>query len=436
MNNKIKQIKTVKGMADIVPEDNNYWDFIEDSFKEVLISAGFQRIVTPIVEYASLFERPIGEKTDIVEKEMYYLEKKNDDDKIEKLALRPENTASVVRSYLEHGMHVKTQPVKVFYFGPMFRHDKPQKGRFRQFFHIGAEAIGDDDPMIDAELISISYRLLKKLKIDNFSIQINSIGTSKTRESFIEKLKEYYHPYLSDMCDECKGRIKTNPLRLLDCKQQSCQRYKEGTPQIIDYLDTKDKAHFMEVLEYLDELEIPYELNTHLVRGLDYYTRTVFEIWPQIDKIKDPSRFAVGGGGRYDGLAELIGGKPVPGIGFAFGVERIIEILKMTDKKIKHSKSPDIFIVQLGGLAKRKSLKAAEILRDEGLSVVFAANKDSVKSQLKLADRLKVPIALIIGQKEVLDGTLILRDMNGGMQETVSINSVVDEVRKRLPKDQ
>jgi histidyl-tRNA synthetase len=436
MNNKIKQIKTIKGMSDILPEDNNYWDFIENVFKDVLGSAGFSKIVTPIVENSLLFERPIGEKTDIVEKEMYYLERKNGEDKEEKMALRPENTASVVRSYLENGMHVKTQPVKLFYFGPMFRHDNPQKGRFRQFFHIGAEAIGDDDPIIDAEIISISYRLLKKLKVDNFSIQINSIGTSKTRENFIKKLKEYYHPYLSDMCDECRSRIKTNPLRLLDCKQQSCQKYKEGTPQIIDYLDSKDKTHFMEVLEYLDELEVPYELNTHLVRGLDYYTRTVFEIWPQTEKIKDPSRFAVGGGGRYDGLAELIGGKSFPGVGFAFGVERIIEILKMTDKKVKQLKSPDIFIVQLGGLAKKKSLKTAELLREEGFKVVFAANKDSVKAQLKLADKLKTPIALIIGQKEVLDGTLILRDMNGGMQETVSINSVVDEIKKRLPRDQ
>ncbi|NTU69269.1 histidine--tRNA ligase [bacterium] len=428
---KQEQIRTVKGMSDILPEDLKYWDFIEGTFKDILSSAGFYKIVTPIVESASLFERPIGEKTDIVEKEMYYLERKQTSDKKEKLALRPEGTASVVRAYIQNGMQQETQPVKFFYFGPMFRHDKPQKGRLRQFFHIGAEAIGDDDPMLDAEIISISYRLLKKLGVNDFSIQINSIGTPKTRENFVKKLREYYSSYLDDLCPECKVRIKSNPLRLLDCKEQTCQKYKEGSPQIIDFLESKDKLHFMEVLEYLDELEIPYELNTHLVRGLDYYTRTVFEVWPQADEIKDPSRFAVGGGGRYDGLAEIIGGKPTPGIGFAFGVERIIEVLKMTNKQIIHHNSPDVFVVQLGGLAKKKSLKISENLRSEGFKVVSAPNKDSIKSQLKLADKLKAPIAVIIGQKEVLDGTVILRDMNGGMQETVNINIIEDEIKKR-----
>lgn len=427
--------QTAKGMKDILPEDQKYWEYIISTFEKILRSAGFSKIETPLVEKASLFERPIGKETDIVEKEMYFLESKGKNGQKEKLVLRPEATASVARAYIEHGMKNLTQPVNLYYYGPMFRHDKPQMGRQRQFYQLGAEVLGELDPAVDAQLISLSVRLMRDLGISDFSVQINSIGTDKSRARFVKKLKDYYKPYGKKICKECQKRLKLNPLRLLDCKEVECAKYKDGAPQIIDYLDSKDRKHFTEVLEHLDDLEIPYELNTHLVRGLDYYTRTVFEIYPEIEKIKDSSQMTLGGGGRYDSLIEQIGGKDTPGIGFSFGVERIIEVLKLNDIKIPQHDFPDVFVVQLGGLAKKKSLKIIEKLRSEGFKTVAALGKDSIKSQLKLADKLKVPFAIILGQKEVLDGTVIFRDMSGGMQEVVEWDNIVGEIRKRLPKD-
>lgn len=439
------QVQTVKGMHDILPEDQKYWQFLEANFERVTKSAGFSKISTPVVERASLFEHPIGEETDIVEKEMFFLENKGEEeDEKEKLVLRPEFTAPIARAYVEHGMQTLPQPVQLYCTGPLFRHDRPQKGRFRQFHHLNLEIIGELDPILDAQLISLASRLIKRLKIKDFSIQINSIGCSKCRGRFFKKLEEYYKPVLRHLCPDCKRRYKKNPLRLLDCKEPVCQEYKAGAPQIVDFLEPQDQNHFKEVLEYLDELEVPYELNTYLVRGLDYYTRTVFEIWPAPTtgqggplgpEIKDPSQFALGGGGRYDDLIQMFGGKSTPAIGFALGAERIIQLLKDREIKIPLRDIPDIFVVQLGKLAKKKSLKLIEELREEDFRVISALGKESIKSQLKLADKLKVPLALILGQKEVLDDTVIIRDMSGGMQEVVNLESVVDEIKKRLPRE-
>ena len=431
------QIQTARGMHDILPGDQKYWRFIEDNFEKIVRSAGFFKISSPLVEKMSLFERSVGEETDIVEKEMFVLVNRNERDNKNKesLVLRPEGTASVVRAYIQHGMQSLPQPVQLYYIGPMFRYDRPQKGRQRQFHHIGLETLGEIDPIIDAQIISLASRLMQNLKISDFSIQINSIGCSKCRKKFVKKLKEYYKPLLKNICLECKERYKKNPLRLLDCKESVCQDYKGGAPQIIDYLDREDQNHFREVLEYLDELEIPYELNTYLVRGLDYYTRTVFEIWPQGEEFKNPSQFALGGGGRYDDLISLLGGKSTPAIGLALGVERIVEVMKAKEIKISSKDIPDIFVVQLGKLARKKSLKLIEDLREEGFKVVSALGKESIKSQLKLANKLKATLALILGQKEVLDGTAIIRDMSGGMQEVVTLENVVDEIKKHLPKE-
>ncbi len=438
-------VQAVRGMRDILPQDQKYWQFLEDNFLKTAKSAGFSRISFPIVEKASLFERTIGEETDIIEKEMYSLAPKTkepsdrgkDKEKEEKetLVLRPEGTASVARAYIEHGMQTLPQPVQLYYTGPMFRHDRPQKGRQRQFHQLGLEIIGELDPILDAQLISLASRLIKKLKIRDFTVQINSIGCTKCRAKFIKKLQEYYKPILKNLCPDCRKRYSKNPLRLLDCKELACQEYKAGAPQMVDYLDQEDQAHFRQVLEYLDELEVPYELNTYLVRGLDYYTRTVFEIWPKMEEAEDPSRFALGGGGRYDDLISLFGGKPTPAIGFALGAESIIELLKEKEIKVASREIPDIFVVQLGELAKKKSLKLIEELREESFKVISALGKESIKSQLRLADKLKVPLALILGHKEVLDGTVIIRDMHGGMQETASAENVVDEIKKRLPRE-
>lgn len=432
------QIQTVRGMYDILPEDQKYWQFIENNFEKIAKSSGFLKIETPIIEKALLFERSIGRETDIIAKEMFKVERgKGNEEKDEKdiLVLRPEITASIARAYIEHGMQSLPQPVQLYCIGPMFRYDRPQKGRQRQFYQLDFEILGEIDPILDAQLISLASRLVKSFKIKDFSIQINSIGCSKCRGKFIKKLTSYYKPVLKNLCPDCRKRYNKNPLRLLDCKEPACQEYKAGAPQIIDYLDNEDQNHFREVLEYLDELEIPYELNTYLVRGLDYYSRTVFEIWPQDEKIKDPSQMSLGGGGRYDDLISMFGGRSTPAIGFALGIERIVEILKDKEIKIPIRDIPDIFIVQLGKLAKKKSLKLTEELREEDFKVTSALGKESIKSQLKLADKLKVPLALILGHKEVLDGTVIIRDMSGGMQEVVSIENVVDEIKKRLPRE-
>lgn len=432
------QINRARGMRDILPEEQRYWQFIISKFENIAKSSGFSRIDTPIIEKSSLFERSVGEETDIIEKEMFRLESRKSDDKKddkETMVLRPEGTASVVRSYIENGMHTLPQPVQLYYYGPMFRYDRPQKGRFRQFYQLGCEIMGEIDPILDAQLISLVSRFLKSLKVNDFSVQINSIGCMKCRTKFIKKLVSYYKPLLKNLCSDCRKRFNKNPLRLLDCKEQTCQDYKAGAPQIVDFLDKEDQDHFRQVLEYLDELEVPYELNTYLVRGLDYYTRTVFEIWPQDDNVKEPSQFSLGGGGRYDDLISILGGKSTPAVGFSLGLERIVELLRNKEIKIPVRDIPDVFIIQLGKMAKKKSLKLTEQLREEGFKVTTALGKESIKAQLKLADKLKAPLALILGQKEVLDNTVILRDMSGGMQEIIGVENVVDEIKKRLPRE-
>lgn len=434
------QIQVVRGMHDVALDDQKYWQFIESTFEKQAKSQGFSKIQTPLVEKASLFERTVGEETDIIEKEMYIVsakqtEEKEDKEEKEILVLRPENTASIARSYIENGMQVLPQPVNLYYMGPMFRHDRPQKWRYRQFTQLGMETIGEIDPIVDAQLISSVSRFLKKLKIKDFSIQINSIGCIKCRAKFIKKLSDYYKPVLKNLCPDCKRRYDKNPLLLLDCKEPACQDIKAGAPQIIDFLEENDQNHFKQVLEYLDELEVPYELNTYLVRGLDYYTRTVFEVWPSDPEIENPGSFALAAGGRYDDLIQMLGGRSTPGIGFALSVERIVAYLKEKEIKVPMRSVPDVFVVQLGDLAKKKSLKIIEALQEEEFKVVSALGKESIKSQLKLADKLKAPLAIILGHKEVLDGTVIIRDMSGGMQEVASIDSVVDEVKKRLPRE-
>jgi len=426
-----KQLQTPRGMRDILPEEQKYWHFLENNFERVVKSAGFSRINTPIIEKASLFEHPIGEETDIIQKEMYAVKRKSDisekDEKEDKeeLVLRPESTASIVRAYIEHGMSNLPQPVHLYSMGSMFRYERPQYGRTREFSQFSLEVIGELDPILDAQIISLATRIIHRSRIRDFSVQINSIGCKKCRIKYTKKLQEAYAPILKKLCPDCQKRYHQNPLRLLDCKEPACQEYKSHAPQIIDYLDEEDQNHFRQVLEYLDELEIPYELNTYLVRGLDYYSRTVFEIWSQDSDLKDNAQAAFGAGGRYDGLVESLGGRPTPAIGFALGANRIVPVRDV----------PDIFVIQLGELAKKKSLRIIEELREEGFRVVSALGKESIKSQMRLADKLKSPLALILGHKEVLDGTIIIKDMSGGMQEVVSLDNLVDEIKKRLPRE-
>lgn len=424
---KKEKVQLVKGMKDILPSEQPYWNFVRERVNALARSYSFQRIDTPVVEFTNLFKRTVGEDTDIVSKEMYSFVTPGGD----KLSLRPESTASVVRSYIEHGMVNKSQPVKLFYFGPQFRHDNPQAGRYRQFWQFGFEVIGEDDPVIDAQLIIMSYNLMREFGLD-VEVQINSIGDLESRALYIKALKRHYQDKKSDLCKDCKTRLTKNPLRLLDCKTKKCEALADEAPQMLDYLSEDSKNHFMSVLEYLDELDVKYNLNPKIVRGLDYYTRTAWEIVMVGDEGK---QLALGGGGRYDELVPQLGGRAeTPAVGFAVGVERVIMKMQETKFELPESKTYDLYVAQLGAEARKKSLKLFEELRQAGFDVIENMSKKGLKDQLEIADKKGVRYTLILGQKEISDGTILIRDMQSAVQETVDYNKVVKEVLKRFDK--
>ncbi len=413
-------------MRDILPEDQKYWRHVLKKAEPLLEFFGFEKIETPILESTELFARSVGEGTDIVEKEMFTLRTKGGDS----LTLRPEGTASVIRAYIENGMNVRPHPVKLYYTGPFFRYEQPQKGRFRQFNSIGIETIGDGSDAVDAELIFLGYKLLSGLGLGGYNVNINSLGDANCRPAYMKALKDYYKNRIKKVCPTCKARFKTNILRILDCKEEGCKEIAKDAPQTVDYLDDECKRHFKHVLEFLDEAKVPYILNSRLVRGLDYYTRTVFEFLPE-ENITAQS--AVIAGGRYDKLVETLGGSKTPAAGWGMGFDRIVEALKEKNVSVPDLKpKPKVFLVQLGDAAKRKSLVLFEALRKAGIETKSSLGRDSIKSQLRIAHRLGVKFTLIMGQKESLDGTIILRDMDASTQETIPMEKIVDEVKKRL----
>jgi len=417
--------QTLRGMKDILPADQGYWWLVFDKARSLAKAYGFEKMDTPILEEANLFVRSVGKETDIVEKEMYIFEDLDG----QKLALRPEATASIMRSYLNHGMWNLPQPIKAWYFGPMFRHERPQSGRYRQFHQFGFEILGEAGPVADALLIMIAYNFYTEMGV-NVSIQINSLGCPTCRENYKNELVQYYKNHRSKICETCKKRMQKNPLRLLDCKEEGCVVIKEGAPQMVDFLCDECKTHFMSVLEFLDELGLPYFLNHNLVRGLDYYTRTVFEIYSTGED--EGSQTALGGGGRYDLLAEALGGKATPACGFAHGVERAVTRIRDSARVVPEPVKVDIFIAQLGEQARRKAFTLFEKFRHAGVRVAEAFCRSSLRGQLEQADKLGARYALIVGQKEVQDGSVIIRDMESGVQETVDFNKAVSEIQKKL----
>lgn len=441
----------LRGMKDILPEEQRYWDFVRRRVDVAAQAYGFGRIDTPILEESSLFVRTVGQDTDIIEKEMYTFADKGGDS----ISLRPENTAGVVRAYLEHGMFNRPQPVKLYYVGPFFRYDRPQAGRYRQFYQFGFEILGDDHPVMDAQLMMLAYNFYHEMDL-SVSLQVNSIGCPICREQYKKALLDYYRPRRNALCEDCKRRLQRNPLRLLDCKEKDCQTLSLDAPQTVDYLCEDCNRHFVKVLEQLDQVEIPYVLNARLVRGLDYYSRTTFEIWPTVresvpglvpdvnvtagetekpETEKPGAQSALGGGGRYDYLAKSLGGKPTPALGFAGGIERLIIELKGNDRLVDKVISPDIFVAQLGDSARKKALVLFEELRRAGLKVSESFSKDGLKSQMELANKFSVKYAVIIGQKEILDETVLIRDMENGIQETVDYRKIVPELKKRLERN-
>ncbi|PWB38460.1 MAG: histidine--tRNA ligase [Parcubacteria group bacterium] len=421
---KKMQFQLVKGMKDILPEEQPYWELIRHNVDLMGANYGFARLDTPVLEFTNLFKRTVGEATDIVSKEMYSFVTAGGD----KLSLRPENTAGVARSYIEHGMVNQPQPVKVYYLAPQFRHDNPQAGRYRQFWQFGFEAIGDKDPVIDAQLIIMSHNFLTDLGLE-VEVQINSVGDSNCRPNYLKTLRHYYQDYKKDLCSDCQERLNKNTLRLLDCKNKRCQELAEQSPQFVDHLCEECKNHLMSVLEYLEEVDIKYNLNSRIVRGLDYYTKTAWEI---VEAGAEGKASALGGGGRFDDLVELLGGRPTPAVGFAMGIERIVALMQEKQIKIDKEKYCDLYIAQLGVEARKKSLRLFEDLRRDGFSLAENISKKGLKDQLEVASKKHAKYTLILGQKEIADGTVLIRDMENGIQETVDFNKIKAEVRKRL----
>lgn len=414
-----------KGTRDILPDDHLYFTFIKKVVRHRCREAGFRRISTPIFEDLEVFTHSIGEATDIVEKEMFVFESKSG----KKLALKPEGTANVVRAYLQHGMQQMPQPVQLYYIEPHFRYNRPQKGRYRQFHQLGFEIIGEADPAIDAQVIYLAYKINQDLGIaDRLTLQLNTIGCPNCRKQYKEDLINYYTGKERSLCNDCQLRLHRNPMRLLDCKEEDCQILASMAPKFSNVIDKECKDHFELVKEYLQELKVPFVLNTSLVRGLDYYTRTVFEFWSKSQGAQN----ATGGGGRYDGLVELMGGQPTPGIGYAAGMERTIEYMQEAGIRPPNKDRIHVFIAQLGLVAKKKSLSLLNALRDRGINAVGSAGKDSIKSQMHVADRLKARYSLIMGQIEVQEGIIILRDMDKGSQEILPYDSIIDVVAERI----
>ncbi|EKD46640.1 MAG: hypothetical protein ACD_67C00134G0004 [uncultured bacterium] len=414
-----------RGMRDLLPGDQPYWNQLRRVISRVSLDYGFQRIDTPAVEYANLFVRSIGKGTDIVDKEMYIFNTKGGD----KVALRPELTAGIARAYIQHGMTVLSKPVKLFSTGPVYRYDRPQEGRYREHFQANFDAFGEQDPILDAQLIQLAHRVVTSLGIKNVQFQINSIGCPKCRKEYQDLLVAYFESKKQKLCLNCKKRLEINPLRILDCKEDKCIQVAMTAPQSVDRLCGDCRVHFKSLLEYLDELDLPYVINPRLVRGLSYYTKTVFEVWSGDEEGK---KHSLGGGGRYDNLIEEFGGEHTPAIGFGLGMDRLVQEMKRVHAKMYVEPKPRVFLAQLGDLAKKKSLNVFAELQKNGILTAESFGRGSLKSQLRVADRLGVEITLIIGQKEALDETVIIKDMVSGTQETVNHERLINAVRKIL----
>ena len=440
---KKPKFQSPTGMHDILPEDQKYFQKISDVVENIANFYGFEKIETPILEETELFSKGTGLTTDIVQKQMYSFRTKGGD----YLTLRPEFTPGIVRAYIEQGMSNLPQPVKLYSIGPLFRYESPQAGRYRQFHQFNLEVFGEESPVIDAQIIQIFYNILKELKLKNLIIEINSIGDSQCRPYYKKLLTSYFKSRESSLCFDCRRRLRENPLRILDCKEEKCQLVRAQVSQMIDHLCEECHNHFKEVLEFLDEIELPYHLNPYMVRGLDYYTKTVFEIFEDSNPVtglpsaggrapspKGRTPGALAAGGRYDTLVKLLGGKNTSAFGGAAGIERIIALMREKAIKFPEPSPAKVFLAQLGNLAKRKSLKLFEDFRKIKIPIAESLGRDSLKAQLNKANKIGAKYTLILGQKEALEGTIIIKDMTSGQQETVKIEKVMGEMKKRLKK--
>lgn len=419
-----------KGTYDILPEDQPYWELIRRHLREIASFYGFERIDTPIIEQTKLFTRTVGESTDIVQKEMFSFKTKGG----ASLTLRPEGTAPMGRAFIENGMKSWPKPIKLYYIGPFFRHEKPQRNRNRQFYQAGLEVLGSDAPIIDALIIHVTFLILQKIGLEDIGFQINSIGCKDCRPDYNQLLSEYIEVQSKKITPDTKKKAKKNPLRLFDSKQPKDRRVAEKAPQIVDEICSDCKEKLKSVLEYVGHLEIPYQLNPFLVRGLDYYTRTVFEITPSKDQGYDPKN-SLGGGGRYDNLVADLGGKNTPAGGVALGLDRIIEEMKEAEVKLPSKEKPKVFLVHLGDLGRKKAFELVEVLRKANIPYEDALGKTSLKAQTKAADKKKIRLRLVLAQKEALEDKVILRDAKKGTQDIIPIKKAPQEIKKKLEAD-
>jgi histidyl-tRNA synthetase len=424
--NKNKEIASPRGMRDIMNETYYHFQGFFEKAQEVAVYYGFKPIDTPMLEHQDIFTSSIGEGTDIIDKEMYTLKTKGGDH----LALRPEHTAPLMRAYIEHGMQNMPQPVMFYNYGPVFRHDKPQRGRYRQFWQFDLDSMGSEKSIMDALVIKAGMTILEEAGAENLSIDINSIGDKECRGAYMKELTSYYRKHISGLAPIDRERLKTNPLRLLDSKEEKTKEINERAPESISFLCPSCKKHFKEVLEYLEEMGIQYNMNKNLVRGLSYYTRTVFEVYAKSEE-EGGSPMQIASGGRYDYLARQIGGKKdVPSVGFSIGVDRIVESAWYKKLSPRILKKPKIYFIQLGSEAKLKSLNIIEILRKAHIPLAQALSKDSLGSQLAIAEKLAIPYALIFGVKEALDNSVIVRNMGNRSQATVKLNKLLEYLKE------
>jgi histidyl-tRNA synthetase len=426
------EFRSPKGTHDKLPQDHQYMTYIKKAVRHRARQAGFKRIDPPMFEERAVFERGIGNHTDIVEKELFSVGRKGTEEGSDAYALRPEFTAGICRAFIQHGMQELPQPVELYAIGSCFRYDRPQKGRYREFNQFDFEVIGLSDPSLDAQLINVTYQILKDLQIiDRLTLQINNIGTAENRKEYVQALKDYFIGKERNLPELDRARLQTNPLRLLDSKEEDTQILLKRAPTLDQFLSDESKKYHATLLEYLEALGIAYIENPLLVRGLDYYNQTVFEYWDQSTGAQN----AVGGGGRYDSLIELLGGKPTPGVGFAGGIERIMWHMKEAGVAPPDKDQVDVFVAQLGPEAKKKCLVLVNELRNLGFHTVGALGEASLKSQMRLADRFQARYALLLGQMEVKEGTIILKDMVAGKQKSMKFEKAIPELIKLIGEE-
>jgi histidyl-tRNA synthetase len=415
------EIKAIRGFNDILPSEIGRWQFVEETAREVFEGFGFSEIRIPIIERTELFSRGIGEATDIVEKEMYTFTDRSGNS----LTLRPEATASMARAYLEHQIYSFDPVAKLYCIGPMFRYERPQKGRYRQFYQIDAEVFGVENPMVDAEVILMLIHFLSRVGLEKLELQINSLGCRDCRPQYREELKHFLTKKSFQLCEDCQRRLHTNPLRIFDCKVETCQEAIADAPQVIHFICDECQKHFDKVKEYLGMAGLAFILNPRMVRGLDYYTRTAFEVV----SYQLGSQNAVTGGGRYDNLFQEIGGLDVPGIGFAIGMERLVSLLPKEKEFIQY---PSLFIAALGEETYREAYRLVNQLHLEGIRAELDYEGKSLKSQMRRADKLKAQYVLIMGEEELKKGKAVLRNMGTKFQEEVPLQGLIDTLRKKI----